>query len=215
MKTTLAQIRAKTMSFFSDPPSVESLFRLFQIVAIVAGTLAVLALIGKDVTSGILSQRNAREMLRLQKELADARTRQAEAEAKLEIIRKRQAARGVSPAFVEALKKNPAGEAVVVYVGGTAEVVSFAEGLREAMNEAGWQVPPPTQINSVLDVIPRLRFPSEIVILSTLPKGARDVPKPLQALHDALASEGFGVGMNVALGMKLPDNRPRVIINPR
>jgi hypothetical protein len=186
-----------------------------KILSAILAALIFLSGTAAVITGILVSKAQTVQTLTLEKEVADARTRQAKAESTLEIVRKRQNPRGLSERFREALKNAPTGEAVVVYVGGSGEVISFAVTLHEAMTGAGWQVPPPRQINSVLEIVPRAASPTETVIYCALQKGARGVPKHVQALYDALAKEGIRMGMAAALGMKLPDDKPHVIINPK
>jgi hypothetical protein len=77
MKIKLAQTRAKIMSLFSDSVSLEGLFRLFQFVAWGAGVLALLALLGKDVTQRMIADRKAKEAIEERKLRDKAETKLA------------------------------------------------------------------------------------------------------------------------------------------
>ena len=202
------------MSLFPEPLNAERLLRVFQVVAVVAGLLAVAGLIGKDFTNRIVADRKTKEILALQKEVADARTKQAEAEHKLELLRRRRLSRIVSDTFREALKNKPVGRAVVLYVVGSSEIILFADDLHEALNDAGWQVPPPKQVSSVLDLMGGKTWSDEIVVLYKLP-GTPHTPSHVQALSDALRKERFNIAMYYSIGHKLPDDLVHIIINPR
>ena len=203
------------MNLFPESLNAERLLRIFQVVAVAAGLLAVAGLIGKDFTNRIVADRNTKEILALQKDVADARTKQAEAEHKLELLRKRRLSRIVSDTFREALKNKPVGQAVVLYVVGSSEIILFADDVRETLNDAGWQVPPPKQISSVLDLMGGATSSGEIVVLYKLPYGVRHTPGHVQALYDAFQKERFRVEMRYGIGYPLPDDLVHIIINPR
>jgi hypothetical protein len=203
------------MNLFPEPLNAERLLRVFQVVAVVAGLLAVAGLIGKDVTNRIVADRKTKEILALQKDVADARTKQAEAERKLELLRRRRLSRIVSDTFREALKNKPVGQAVVLYVVESSEIILFADDVHEALNDAGWQVPPPKQISSVSDLMGGATSSGEIVVLYKLPYGVRHTPGHVQALYDALQKERFRVEMRYGIGYPLPDDFVHIIINPR
>jgi len=202
------------MNLFPEPLNSERLLRVFQVVAVVAGLLAVAGLIGKDFTNRIVADRKTKEILALQKDVADARTKQAEAEHKLEFLRRRRLSRIVSDTFREALKNKPVGQAVVLYVVGSSEIILFADDVHEALNDAGWQVPPPKQISSVLDLMGGARSSAEIVVLYKLPYGGHP-PGHVQALIDAFQKERFSVEMRYGVGYALPDDLVHIIINPK
>ena len=205
------------MSFFSWLFSAEGVFRACEIIAIVAGVLTVAALIGKDRANRIIQDRKATEMLVLQKEVADARTKQAEAEEKLESLRRRQSAqeslRSVSPEFEKTLKGKPTGPAVIVYVSGGSNDLMLAEALCRALNNAGWEVPPPTQISSVLELMPKTRATGDIIVACP----GRNIPGYINALVHAFSKETyrFKISVMASSGHEFADGRPRIIINPR
>ncbi len=128
------------MSLFSDLLSAEGLLRAFQVIAIATGLLAVAALIGKDVTNNIVSGRRAKDLLALQKEVADARTKQAEAEMQLAEVKRQQDPRRVDLAFLKALEGQPKGEAEVLYQPEDAEAASLALGTFGLLHSAGWKL---------------------------------------------------------------------------
>jgi hypothetical protein len=163
----------------------------------------------------LLAKAQAKESAAVQTELADARAKQDKAERELKVVRNRQGLRTVSDEFREALKGKSAGAVVIVYVGGNSELIMFAEQLWRTLNDAGWDVPRPTQVQSVLDVMPFNRASSDLTVFCPLPKGSRAIPAHAQVLFDALAKQFQPITLMSSAGHELPDNRPRLIINPR
>jgi hypothetical protein len=209
--------RERIMSFFSWLLSAEGVFRTCEIVAIVAGVLTVAALIGKDRANRIIQNRKGVEMLNLQRDVADARTKQAEAEERLENLRRRQSIReslrGISTNFHELLKDKPVGEAVILYVSGGSEDVALANALHRALTTAGWRVPPPEQILSTVEVMPKAWATGDIVIVCP----EKNAPPHANALLSALVKDPypFRLALIASSGNNLPDARPRIVINPR
>jgi hypothetical protein len=88
---------------------------------------------------------------KLEIEVADARRRQAEAEERLERIKKKQDPRGVPHGIIEdILKKYPPGKALVEYQHGSWETDFFANGLWSTLINSGWDVPKPKGVSSVV-----------------------------------------------------------------
>jgi hypothetical protein len=146
----------------------------------------------------------------------EARKR-AEAEERLENLRRRQSIReslrGVSTNFHELLKDKPVGEAVILYVSGGSEDVALANALHRALNKAGWQVPPPKQISSTVEVMPSAWATGDIVIVCP----EKNAPPHANALLSALVKDPypFKLALIASSGNNLPDARPRIVINPR
>ena len=138
-------MRAKIMSLFSWAFSVEGVLRVCEITAIVAGALAVAALIGKDLAGRAVADRKAREMQVLQKDVADARTKQAEAETRLlELQQFVTKPRGVNTdnAF-EVLRAAPKGTVFIRYVENNEDALDFSMYLFMVVRSVGWKTERP------------------------------------------------------------------------
>jgi len=138
------------MSLFSNLVSAEGLLRVFQIIAIAAGLVAVVALIGKDVTNNIVAGRRAKELLALQKDVADARRKQAEAETRLEEVRRIAAPRELfADKFKAVLADKPTGSVAFQYKKDDSEAHRFTLQIYHAFSDLGWKAyfPAPQDAN--------------------------------------------------------------------
>src|SRR5437016_4881472 len=103
------QTRTKIMNWFSW----EGLFRLCEGVSIGAGVITVAALIGQVVAGHVLSKRQDETILKLETGLADAKTKQAEAEVRLQRLRNPRMLDFRH--FVDTLKGTPKGKVEIIY----------------------------------------------------------------------------------------------------
>jgi hypothetical protein len=138
------------------PPSAESVFRFCEIASILAGILAVfagvvtvVALVGQVLSGRIIGERKNNEMLRLQADVAkqqaraaDAETRLADAEIRLLELKSRISWRKLRSIFAETLKarSNATAVAEIVYQPDDGEAYAFASEIEEALSSAGWKV---------------------------------------------------------------------------
>jgi len=222
------------MNFFSGFISAEGLLRLFQLIAIVAGLLAVAALIGKDIASGIVADRKAKQLLVLQKDVADARTKQAEAETRLEELRRSQLGRAYTfdfGKFVEALKDRPKGIAIILYAKDDTEAYQFAGKLAFSLRDAGWRSPSPKPITPS-DNPALAGMPSEMVaglpgspdpltnirvgiVANNLDESPSGSPDPL---YKVLTNAFRASGRNASGGMldsSLPNDTVRIVVGAK
>jgi len=168
----------------------------------------------------------------LEKEAAEARRRQAEAELRLEEIRKRQEPRWLPwDKFVGELKGKPTGAAEILYQPNDAEAYNLATEIQMALSFVGWQVSSPRPISST-DVRTVLRGAPESLIqaipptqrvggqpfgvsivandLSTLGPPDPETPGALNALAKAFRATLKPIGVTRDEG--LPDNVFRIVV---
>jgi hypothetical protein len=138
MITKMTQMRAKTMN-------PDTWLSFFEVLSIGAGVLAVAALIGTVVMGKKANARQAERVLTLETGLADAKTKQAEAERRLLEVQNRIAWRHSfdEKKFREVLDRGVKGTAEIVYLKDDSEANIFAESLWFALAASGWSVDQP------------------------------------------------------------------------
>jgi|SRR5438067_2482315 len=142
--------------------SLESLNSLFEWSSVLLLGLTFIAGAGTIVTSRILNQRQSKTILRLetaasqartaqqrvqielgetQKEVAGAKTKQAEAERQLINIQERFRPRMLARSkFIEALQNAPRGKVEISVITGDPESFAFADSIWAALRDAGFDV---------------------------------------------------------------------------
>jgi len=124
-------------------------------------------------------------VLTFAKELAEARTKQAEAELKLEEVRKKQQSRTVGDEFDEVLKGKPIGNIVILYQAGNPETLMFAFDLYEHLSELGWQSPRlPRVVPS--DINEQVGGSTDVLLFSPTFRLSEEI----KALQEALVQSG-------------------------
>ena len=146
----------------------------------------------------------------LEKEAAEAKRRQAEAEIQLAEIKKEQEPRGIFLAgFFSALKKAPPSKVIIMYQEGSPETFMFTTTLVMQLGMAGWEVPKPTGMASI--VSDRGAALAEIVFVMR----SLDHPSPsVQALREALIAGGQKKLASIR-DASLPDDTLRLLIGPK
>ena len=139
-KTIPMQLMAKIANALS---SAETLLHVFEWLSIGAGVLTVAALIGIALTSRIVSHQNKMAFAHVEKDVAEAKTRQAEAETKLEEVRKRQEPRRFDiNKFTEALGGKPKCEVEILYQPNDKESYDLGILIFLMLISADWSVNP-------------------------------------------------------------------------
>jgi len=189
----------KKMAFFSS----DNLYLLSQGAVVLFGGLALLS--GK-----LVNDRQSSELLKLGKELADARTKQADAEAKLEQLRLGQTPRLMrllKSSFADFLKTKPTGIATIWTVSEDEEARILASYLAASLSSAGWRVSGPVDIPDIpkagsneLTLFQRatggLSGPTNVVLRYSEQPVAMDGSTPTGALFQALEAANLLTGGN-------------------
>lgn len=195
-----------------------------KVISGVVAALTFLAGAAALVTGHILGNRQAEKMLILDKDAAEARTKQAKAEAKLlELSEFRD--KQVSPRWVyltglgDALKGKPTGRAEVIYVPDDDEAWITALVLTRELRAAGWQVIGPSVISE--DEPNILIYPKEPGVPLLIRAGGQG-PMHLLIKDDKtgpIAALVFALLRRVELGAtpkkELPEDFVRVVVGPK
>ncbi len=156
------------------------------------------------------AQELTQENLILRSDVANLEKEATEAGRKLERLRKRQRPRGISANFLQVLKCKPPGAAVVLYIGGSSEVIMFTENLCGKLRQAGWEVTSPMRISSITDLSQTGMVLGEITVITSF---EYPFPENEENLIIALLKEGFNVGIRTET--TLPDSRLRIVIESK
>ncbi len=157
----------KLMNFFS----AESILRVCEFIAIIAGVLTVAALIGQSFANRHVNRRHATRMLELEANVSEQQIRAAHAETRLLELRNRVSWRILPDTFVETLKNCPKGKgtAEIVFQLDDDEAYAFASSIWHALLSSGWTVseqPKPSLTTDPIskDTIPFMMRESGITI---------------------------------------------------
>ena len=142
-------MRAKTMS-------PDTWLSLFEALSIGAGVLAAAALIGTAIMGKKVNARQAEKILTLETGLADAKTKQAEAETQLERLKKQVGPRRINrEVFLKALGGQPKAPVQILYLRDDPDSLEFAQEIANLLARAKW------------DVIAREPIPTPSAVLSS------------------------------------------------
>lgn len=158
-----------------------------------------------------------RETAGLQKEVAEARAKQAEAELALEQVRKKQEPRRLKwDAFVHALKGRPTGTAMIVYQPNDPEAYHLAVDIWMALGSAQWQTTEPQPAPPSPRSSPPILNPGVSVVANDINgafppyTGEDNAARALaEAVFDSLG------GTHGGRDESLPDNVFRVVVGPK
>lgn len=152
------------------------------------------------------------ELALLQRETAEARLRQTQAELQLAELKKRQEPRGIVGNIILPILKNaPPGRAIMEYQEGGPEIYLFAVSLWQTLTKAGWKIPEPIGVPSI--VKNRGAALAEITFTARRIDDMNDPSTSMGALWKALYAAGYKMGgfANNAL----PDDTLRILIGPK
>lgn len=147
----------------------------------------------------------------LEKEAAEAKRRQAEAEIQLAEIKKEQEPRGIFLAgFFSALKKAPPSKVIIMYQEGSPETFLFTTTLVMQLGVAGWEVPKPVGMASIVSSDKGAALAEIVFVMRSL-----DHPSPsVQALREALIAGGQKKLASIR-DESLHDDTLRLLIGPK
>jgi hypothetical protein len=210
--SVISKLRSKASSM-----SVESWKSLFDHLAVVLLLLTFGVGVGALYFGNRVDDKQKVQLRQFDKDLIEAKTqlgvqqtRAAEAERQLELVKKKQAPRGVPMAVISATRDKPHGKVLMEYLEGSPETRLFTQGLWEELNMAGWNIPKPTAIFST---------PEEGISLSDIiffwPYGTNPETQlpAYKTLWDAFSAAGYGVG-GVA-SKKVPTDTLLLVVGPR
>ena len=149
-------------------------------------------------------------MATLEKEIAEATKRQAEAENKLAEMRKRQEPRVVQneETLLSILGSAPPGKIIIGYQQGFSEAGMFASSIAIVLRKAKWNV---LEIRAVPSVLCKGGFSVSEMFLCSPDLDHMDISE--KALDIALRSVGYS--LTTVLDKTLPGNIPTLLIGPK
>ena len=171
--------------------SWDGLFRLCEVVSIIAGAITVAALVGQVAAGRVLGDKKDREMESLKLDVAKQQERAAKAELATEELKRRMAPRGLPQSFLDVMKTKPKGKAEILYQQGAPEISGFAGALHLWLTMAGWKIPDPKPVPSVFD-------PGKDFVLGEVMFKSYD-PEHLPNHIEALRQELWSTGLNVQI----------------
>jgi hypothetical protein len=194
--------------------SVEGWYVIFQTLSVIFVLLTVGTGVGTIITGYIVNRRQTKNIAILQKEAADARRRQAEAETQLLLVRKKLEPRLIrADIFKDALRGTEPRSVEILYPKDNGEAFLVAGQLALALSRVpGWIVSNPKPIPELPEqalppILDAGSQPLGITIRTSNLEGAA------KALRRALNQEDFEAA--TVLDHKLPEKVLRVIIAPR
>lgn len=168
-------------------------------------------------TGTILGNRQDERVATLEKATAEANQKRAEADLRLEELRKRQEPRRLNwDAFVATLKGKPRGTVVIEYQPNDREAHFLASELHMALSASQWSVSQPQPARPSPYGLPPILNDGVTVVANNIdeleppPKGE---DTPLRSLHAAVfASLGMA---RASRDDSLPDNVFRLLVGPK
>jgi hypothetical protein len=143
-------------------------------------------------------------------ELAQAKTRQAQAEIALAGAQKELQPRKLGfPDFFQEMKKSPPGKLVLVFQTGTMETKMYALDIWNQLTLAGWTVGRPTGEGDFFG--DKGGMIAELIFVL---RDIDDVPPPIKALREKLVAHGQKK-IGFFRDNSLPDDTPRLWVGPR
>lgn len=231
---TVKQIAAKrdvadTRKMNANLFTLDNVSWLSQVLVVIFGGVALIA--GK-----ILSDRQSDEKTRQDKEILSLKTgfeqqreKTAEANIRLEELRKSQEPRRLTQQFAEALKGRPTAKAEILYQPDNGEAFNFASAVFGAMKLSKWIVGLPRPISpedikkmegdpEVMNMFPStMRVGGQPTGISLVANKIDPLPReeltPFNSLLKAFMSDGFGVGGGLDKGMA--DGEVRIVIGAK
>jgi hypothetical protein len=166
-----------------------------------------------------INEKQTEQLLKFDRDLTDARTklgeqqqRAAEAEKQLELVKKNQEPRGVPvDKLLSVLRAAPPGTAVMQFQDGIPEVALFAGNLHEWLVRAGWNIPKPTAVPSIVG-----NGGTALADIIISGRNLNDIENPntsIGALWKAMVECGYKPGG--VRDQTLPDSTLRILIGPR
>jgi hypothetical protein len=200
------QMRARIMNLFS----AEGILRLCEVVAIVAGLLAVAALVGQTIAGRVVTNREKLKTAEQQERAANAERSLLELQ---KLVRE--------PRYLnwddakKILETGPKGEVEILYTDGNQGAFLLAHDLYGLLGAYGWKVSQPQVGTAMLPVTGTVLEVSEGWKAGENPL-TPELPEPGKTLYSVLTVSLDGLGqVGLRANQKLPKGALRICVGPK